>query len=419
MPLSPVRHVLDNGLRLITVENRTMPAVCLLAGVRAGAFDDHPGLEGTAALAARVLDRGTDMRSAAAIADDLDGRGASLGVGAGRHMTTLSAVCLSQDFDAVASIVADVLLHPAFDAREVETRRAELVTTIRQEEDDPTSRAVTGLAELLYGSHPYARRSHGTVESIERVTRDELIEHHRRSFVPPATTVIVVGDVEPLRVNMTLGDAFGAWSQPWPGLRSVPDVVGPRERQLRVQPMMAKAQADIAYGFVGLRRTDPAYYAALVMNNALGQYGLGGRLGDVIREREGMAYYVLSALDATVGPGPLAIRAGVAPSNVERTVALIDAELAAIRRQGFTATELADSKQYLSGSLPRQLETNAAIASFLLSADLFDLGLDFDVRLPALVSAVTDEQVHEAARRLLDPTRAAVSVAGPWEGPPA
>jgi zinc protease len=328
---------------LITVENRTMPAVCLLAGVRAGAFDDHPGLEGTAALAARVLDRGTDMRSAAAIADDLDGRGASLGVGAGRHMTTLSAVCLSQDFDAVASIVADVLLHPAFDAREVETRRAELVTTIRQEEDDPTSRAVTGLAELLYGSHPYARRSHGTVESIERVTRDELIEHHRRSFVPPATTVIVVGDVEPLRVNMTLGDAFGAWSQPWPGLRSVPDVVGPRERQLRVQPMMAKAQADIAYGFVGLRRTDPAYYAALVMNNALGQYGLGGRLGDVIREREGMAYYVLSALDATVGPGPLAIRAGVAPSNVERTVALIDAELAAIRRQGFTATELADS----------------------------------------------------------------------------
>jgi zinc protease len=132
-----------------------------------------------------------------------------------------------------------------------------------------------------------------------------------------------------------------------------------------------------------------------------------------------MAYYVLSALDATVGPGPLAIRAGVAPSNVERTVALIDAELAAIRRQGFTATELADSKQYLSGSLPRQLETNAAIASFLLSADLFDLGLDFDVRLPALVSAVTDEQVHEAARRLLDPTRAAVSVAGPWEGPPA
>jgi zinc protease len=180
---------------------------------------------------------------------------------------------------------------------------------------------------------------------------------------------------------------------------------------------MTKAQADIAHGFVGLRRSDPSYYAAWVMNNALGQYGLGGRLGDVIRERHGMAYYVFSALEATLGAGPLVIRAGVAPANVERAIAAIDTELASVRELGFTVTEIAESKQYLSGSLPRQLETNLGIATFLLSADLFELGLDYHERVPALLAAVTDDQVNGVARRFLDPDRATIAVAGPWQGP--
>ena len=98
--------------------------------------------------------------------------------------------------------------------------------------------------------------------------------------------------------------------------------------------MMNKAQADVAYAFVGVRRADPRYYAAWVMNNALGQYALGGRLGDSIRERQGMAYYVYSTLDASLAEGPLMIRAGVAGPNVERTLASIDRELMLVRDEG-------------------------------------------------------------------------------------
>ncbi len=404
---------------IITVENHTSPAVSLVAGVRAGTFDDPPAREGTAALVARVLDRGTESRSAASIADELDGRGASLTIGAGGHLTSLSATCLSDDFDAVASIAADVLTHPAFIDREVDTRRAELVTAIRQEEDDPAARAVHALMEGVYGSHPYARRGLGTVASVEQLTRGDLTTFHARWFAPGAATVVIVGDVAVERVRATLAGVFDGWAKDWPGPRPVPDAARPSERHVYVQPMMTKAQADIAYGFVGLRRSDPSYYAAWVMNNALGQYGLGGRLGDVIRERHGMAYYVFSAIDATLGPGPLVIRAGVAPANVERAIALIDTELTSIRLQGFTAAEIAESKQYLSGSLPRQLETNAGIASFLLSADLFGLGLDHDARLPALVAAVADEEVNDLVRQVLDPVRATIAVAGPWQGPAA
>ena len=98
------------------------------------------------------------------------------------------------------------------------------------------------------------------------------------------------------------------------------------------------------------------------MNNVLGQYGLGGRLGDSIRERQGMAYYALSSFDGNVGDGPLVVRAGVAPANVERTIASIDDEIGRMRQDGVTPGELADAKRYLIGSLPRQLETNGGIA---------------------------------------------------------
>jgi zinc protease len=199
-----------------------------------------------------------------------------------------------------------------------------------------------------------------------------------------------------------------------PDAALVPDAIAPTERRLVTVPMMNKAQADLAYGFVGIRRADPDYTAFSVMNNALGQYAIGGRLGDSIRERQGMAYYVFSSLDASLGPGPFTIRAGVSADNVERAIASIDAELAVVLQSGFTAQEVDESKSYLVGSLPRQLETNAAIASFLLSAEFFDLGLDYDVRLPGLIQSVTLEAATDAARRLLDPARATIAVAGPW-----
>ena len=152
------------------------------------------------------------------------------------------------------------------------------------------------------------------------------------------------------------------------------------------------------------------------MNNILGQYSLGGRLGESIRERQGMAYYAFSSLDANIIPGPFMVRAGVNPANVERAVASIDAELSKMASEGATDEEVAESKQYLIGSMPRTLETNIGIATFLQTAEFFGLGLDYDLRLPDLLRAVTRDEVHDAARQLLDPSRAVVAVAGPYSG---
>jgi zinc protease len=418
--LQPRKHVLDNGVTVIVKANHTTPAVSLLIGVRAGAYADPIDREGTAALCARVLDRGTVTRPADVIADDLDGRGASLSVVTGRHQMAISATCLSDDFVAVLTLAADVARHPAFADAEVNTRRADLITSIRQDEDNPAPMAVDAFARALYGSHPYARKVRGSVASVESIRRQDLVRFYQKGFQPHAVTVVVVGDVEEDAAVAAMGQAFGDWSSSGdkPSGLSVPDAVAPTERQLISVPMMNKAQADLAYGFVGIRRAHPDYTAFSVMNNALGQYAIGGRLGDSIRERQGMAYYVFSSLDASLGAGPFTIRAGVSADNVERAIASIDTELTAVLDAGFTAQEIDESKSYLVGSLPRQLETNAAIASFLLNAEFFDLGLDYDVRLPGLIQSVTLDGANAAARQLLDPSRATIAVAGPWSVKP-
>jgi zinc protease len=418
MALAPVRRVLPNGLTVITARNPLIPAVSIAIGVNAGATADPA--PGTAALTARVLDKGTTRYDAEAIADELEGRGASLSVGAGRQQIVVSATCLAEDIGAVLPVACDVSRQPTFPEAAVATRRAELITGIQEAADDPGSVAVDALHAALYpDGHPLGRPVRGTHDAVAALTRADLVAFHQRYFVPGAAIVVAVGDIDAEELADRISREFADWrGEPTP--IPLPPAPAPRgERTLIVKAMPDKSQADVAYGTVGLARRDPDYYAALVMNNALGQYALGGRLGDSIRERQGMAYYVYSSMDAGLDAGPLMVRAGVSSENVERTVASIDAELTAVLTGGFTTAEVDDAKRYLIGSLPRQLETNAGIAGFLLSAEVYGLGIDHDVRLPQRIAEVTHEDVARVARRLLDPARVVVVVAGPWSGPAA
>jgi zinc protease len=415
--LSPVCAVLANGARVVAKETRTTPAVTIHAAIHAGTICDPPSIGGVAQFVAKTVDRGTSTRSADEIAEALDSRGVSLAVTVNRHAITLVCTCLVEDFASVLSLVGDIVIRPVFPETEVGTRRAELVTLIRQDEDSPAVMASEGLMDLLYGpDHPYGRRARGTVASVETIDRQTLEAFHKSWFAPPALSLVIVGDVEPRRAIETAGDVFGEWERA--GASAMDLAAPPRAtgRRVRVIPMMNKSQADLAYGFTSVLRSDPAYYAYWLMNNIVGQYSIGGRLGDSIRERQGMAYYVFSSLDANVIPGPWFVRAGVNPANVERAVASIDSELSRFAAEGPTEREMTESKQYLIGSMPRTLETNASIANFLQTVEFFGLGLDYDVRMPGLLGAVTRDDVIAAARALLDPSKAALVVAGPYDG---
>ena len=416
--LAPVRSVLDNGARVIAKHAGATPAVTIHASFEAGTIFDPPAEPGVSHFVSRTIDRGTAAYTAEEIAERLENRGISLAITVNRHALSLICTCLVEDLDSTLMTLADVVTRPAFPDPEVETRRGEIVTMIRQDEDNPAAMASEGLLSLLYGDvHPYGRRPRGSVETVERITPSSLQTFHAARFRPGALSLVMVGDVEPARAIDSAARVFGAWTAAPAAAPILPAAPPAPGRRVRIIPMMNKAQADIAYGFTTILRSDPAFYAYWLMNNILGEYSIGGRLGDSIRERQGMAYYVYSALDANVAPGPLLIRAGVNPANVERALASIDEEVARMANDGPTGQELAESRQYLIGSLPRRLETNVGIATFLQMMEFFDLGMDFDLRVPDLLARVTREDVHAAARAVLDPSKAAVVVAGPYRGP--
>jgi zinc protease len=391
--------------------------VTIVAALQAGSIHDSDQTPGLAYFLSRVIDRGTGRRSVDEIAEVLDLRGVSLAVNVTRHALTLSCNCLSEDFEAIMALLGDIVRDPGCPDVEVDTRRGEILTSIRQDDDNPAVKAVERLMTSLYGeTHAYGRPPKGTAATVERIDRRALIDFHQARVAPSALSMAVVGDVSAGAAVEAVSCVFGDWqATPRPAASLAPTDQAVTRRRT-VLPMMNKSQADIAYGFTTIRRVDPAYHAYWLMTNILGQYGMGGRLGQSIRERQGMAYYAFSVFEANVIAGPLIVRAGVNGANVDRAVASIDEEVSRMAADGVTNAELDDSKRYLIGSIPRTLETNEGIAAFLQSVQQFDLGLDYDRRLPDLLNAVTRDEVHEAARRTLVPERASVVIAGPYEG---
>lgn len=413
--LNPTRVGLPNGVVVTAKQTRKTPAVAINLAMRAGAIVDPGDGAGASFLLSRVLDRGTTGRSGSAIVEALENRGVSLSLSVTRQLLSLTCTCLSEDFENVFALLADIVRHPAVPEQDLVTRKGQVLTGLREDADNPAVRSVEALMAALYGdTHPYGRPIKGTADSVAPLTRERLLALHGERFAPHLLSAVVAGDVEPARVEACAGAALGDWRHEGAAPVALAEAARPQGRRLVTVPMMNKAQADIAYGFPSIARSDRSYFAFMLMNNVLGQYALGGRLGASIRERQGMAYYVSSSFDASTIAGPFMVRAGVAAGNVERAIASIDEELLSLRRTGVTGREMADSRQHISGSMPRMLETNAGIAGFLQNAEFFGLGLDYDRRLPTLLMMVTIDEVNAAAAAL-DPAHATVVVAGPYQ----
>ncbi|HLA07020.1 MAG TPA: insulinase family protein, partial [Anaerolineales bacterium] len=174
-----------------------------------------------------------------------------------------------------------------------------------------------------------------------------------------------------------------------------------------------KSQSDLIIGTNGPKRRDPEFMSASLGNSILGQFGMMGRIGDVVREKSGLAYYAYSSLSAGLGPGSWEVSAGVNPQNVKKATDLILAELRRLVADGVTADELADSKANFIGRLPLSLESNGGVAGALLNIERHDLGMDYYRRYENLVNEVTADEVLTTARKFIDPDKLAIAVAGP------
>jgi zinc protease len=414
-PETITRRVLANGIVILARENFTSPAVVVQGRLRAGSVDEPGEKAGLAAFVAAMLMRGTATRTFHDINETIESVGASLSFYGGLHATGFGAKCLAEDLPLIAEVMADVLQHPTFPASEVEKVRGEYITGLQQRDENTRAMADLTFRALAYpDGHPYGRSGDGYQETIHSISRDDLVSFYARTYRPDDMIVAVVGAVKADQAIELVERMLGHW-QPTPPRPEQVIPPAPRLDGVRRQfvPMAGKTQSDIALGCPGISRKHPDYFAANLANLVLGGFGMMGRLGDNVRDEQGLAYYVYSRLEASLGAGPWMAIAGVNPKNVGRAVDSILAEIRQMSDSPVEPQELADSKAYLTGSLPLRLEANEGVAGVMVEMELYSLGLDYLQRYPSLVEAVTPEEVQAVVQKYLYPETYALAIAGP------
>ncbi len=408
------RVVLPNGITILSRTNFNSPSVVISGYLPVGALFDPDEKLGLADFTASALMRGTEKRDFQAIYDEIESAGASFGFNARTHNVGFGGRSLSEDLPLLLDLLADTVRQPIFPVEHVERLRAQLLTGLAIRAQDTRDMASMVFDEIVYAGHPYSRPEDGFPETVQAITRDDLAAFHRSKYGPKGMVISIVGAVEPQdaidQVTSILGDWENLSQEEKPVL---PELKLLEKRAQRHHAVPGKSQSDIVMGFVGPKRRDPDYMAASLGNSVLGQFGMMGRIGDVVREKSGLAYYAYSSLSAGLGPGAWYVSAGVNPANVEKATDLIIEELTRFIDKGVTADELSDSQTNFVGRLPLSLESNSGVAGALLNIERYDLGMDYYRRYPDLVRAVTPEDVLAVARKYIKMGKLAIATAGP------
>jgi len=413
-PKDIYREVLSNGITVLTRSNFNSPTVVIRGFFEAGALFDPDEKLGLADFVTSALMRGTKKHNFDEIYNILESVGASLGFNTGVHKSGFSGRSLTEDLPLLLNLLSESLNQPAFPKVEMEKLRAQILTGLAISAEDTSDMASETFDKILFKNHPYSRPDEGTPESIARIKREDLVKFHREHYGPRGMVIALVGAVKPEEAVRQVKRALGGWqvkgqkeALELPELKPLKKTVSKHHR------IPGKSQSDIVIGTNGPKRKDAEFMAATLGNNILGQFGMMGRIGETVREREGLAYYAYSSLNAGIGPGSWEVNAGVNPGNVVKATDLIVDELKRFIQDGVTKDELADSKANFIGRLPLSLESNGGVAGALLNIERHNLEMDYYLRYADLVSKVTCEDVLDTARKFIDPDRLAIAVAGP------
>lgn len=408
------REVLSNGITVITRSNFNSPSVVVSGFFDAGALFDPDAKLGLADFVTSALMRGTKKRTFDKIYQELESVGASLGFSSGVHKSGFNGRSLAEDLPLLLNLLSESLTTPTFPKVEMEKLRAQLLTGLAIRAQDTSDMASMLFDEILYKDHPYSRPDDGIPETVKKITREDLVKFQREHYGPRGMVIAVVGAVKAEEAVRQVKRALGGWQvKGQKEAVELPPLKLMKKTVSRHHAIAGKSQSDLIIGTNGPKRRDAEFMSASLGNNILGQFGLMGRIGDVVREKSGLAYYAGSSLSAGIGPGSWEVSAGVNPQNVKKATDLIVSELKRFVDDGVTSDELADSQANFIGRLPISLESNGGVAGALLNIERYNLGLDYYLRYADLVNAVSREDVLTTARKFIDPGTLAIATAGP------
>jgi len=409
------RHVLSNGLQLLIVENPAIPAVAINASVLAGARHEPEAKAGLAIMASRLLDEGTATRSSLDIAEAIESAGGHLEADGSFERIVVASTILKQDLDLGLDLVADLLIHPIFPEEYIAKEKTRTLSEIASAKDRPQVIAGWAFNELVYGTHPLHRPSHGYPETVEQITRQDLIDFHKQFFVPNNVILSIVGDFKISEILPLVERRFGAWVARPVEFPEVPAPVRQTARREKYITMTAQ-QLNIYLGHLGIERANPDYYILQVLDTILGGgAGFTARIPQRLRDELGLAYTTFASITMTAGldPGRFIAYIGTSPDNMKLAIEGLLNEIRRIVDEPVTPDELQDAQDFLTGSFVFAFESSSQIARFLIHAHVYGLGFDFIEKYPRLVRAVTAADIARVARQYLDSENYSLVVVGP------
>jgi zinc protease len=405
---------LPNGLQVVIVSHHEQPAVSVRMIVRAGAAQDPKGKMGLAMLTATLLDQGAGARTAEQIADTIDFVGGLLSTGAGTDLTYISTIVLKDNLPFAFELMSDVVRRPTFLQQEIDRQRQQALSGMKVSEQDPDSVADHVIDRLIYGFHPYGLPGNGTVESLSSITRQDIVDFHKRHYLPNNALMAVVGDVSADEAMAGLTKVFSDWPQGTAEVFAPIDPPQPAKRVIVIDRPDA-VQTEIRIGQLGIPRRHPDYLAMDQAVKILGGEG-ANRLQQVLRSQRGLTYGASAELDTYKTAGGIVAETDTRTPATAEVLRLAVDEFFKLQRERVYEGELEGAQAYLAGHFPLTIETPDAIATQVLNHLFYELPLEELQTYPERVRSISPDDVQRVARNYLRPDRLAVVLVGNADG---
>lgn len=403
-------ETLANGLKVTFIRDESLPRVSLTMLVKAGTVQELASKAGLNSLVAFLLEQGSQTRSANKIADDLGQLGTSLEISPGEDFTTFFGDSLSTGKEDLLALYADIMMSPAFKDTEIRRVRSQLVAMEQKKGDDPSTFASLKMDEYLYGSHPYSRGVNGTVATLNKLTKQNIIKHYLTFYRPNNSSLAVVGSFGD-EYESKVKEVFGRWTpRTIPAPTSTP---APPIQNLEMKLIVKKGlqQTQIRIGAIGISRKNSDFLTLRLGNEVLGG-GFASRLNQKVRDDLGLTYSIYSYFDARNDLGSFEVstftKNETAGKTLDETLQVINSMLI----KGIEAKEVRAAKNQLVGQFPRVIETADRLAMNILALDFYNIGTDYLTGYNSNIEKISVSAVNEVMKKYLDTKKFKVVVYG-------
>ena len=400
----------DNGVTALMVEDYTLPIIAISFSFEGGSTQDKPGKEGTVRLMTALMDEGAGELDNVEYQSRLEELGIEFGFSSSRDSFSAGGRMLREDLDAGLELIRLALLSPRFDVDPMERMRDRIRTGLIRSETSAGAQAGKALRETLFANHPYENSTSGTLESIDSVNRDDIVAMHKKLVARDTLKVGIVGAISEEEVKKVLSTLFDDIPEK-SGIATVPEVEPNLGQNVAID--MPVPNASISLVYKGIKRDDPDFFAAHLMNHVLGGGTFSSRLFREVREKRGLAYGVSSGLVTLENTAYFSAGTSTRADNRDEAIQVIRSEIKKAAEKGITQEELDKAKRYVAGAYAiNNLDTSSKIASVLVSLQTQQLGIDYIEKREQYIDAVTLDDVNRMAKKLLsvEPT---VVIVGP------